>query len=256
MNPVDHPMGGGEGRTSGGRHPCSPWGMLTKGLRTRNNKRTQVFIVSRGRSKHAAFRKEGSVRRLAPARKVEVRWPRGQPQGDQDLVAPVDHPAAVRRRERHGPQRQQVDPGVHHREHGRPQARRVRARPAPSAATPPTARRKKIGDHGHRTPQQHAVTPRKMRGHREPHPRPEGRHRDQQPALPAQGRRASSSSSCSSRPSPTPRTRATSTSTTLVVSKVTVDQGPTLKRWRPRAMGRANRILKKTSHITLEVAEA
>jgi len=42
----------------------------------------------------------------------------------------------------------------------------------------------------------------------------------------------------------------------LVVSKVTVDQGPTLKRWRPRAMGRANRILKKTSHITLEVAEA
>mgnify|MGYP005851819953 CR=1 FL=1 len=41
----------------------------------------------------------------------------------------------------------------------------------------------------------------------------------------------------------------------LVVTKVTVDQGPTLKRWRPRAMGRANRILKKTSHILLEVAE-
>ncbi len=47
MNPVDHPMGGGEGRTSGGRHPCSPWGMLAKGYRTRHNKRTQVFIVSR-----------------------------------------------------------------------------------------------------------------------------------------------------------------------------------------------------------------
>jgi len=47
MNPVDHPMGGGEGRTSGGRHPCSPWGMLSKGYRTRHNKRTQVFIVSR-----------------------------------------------------------------------------------------------------------------------------------------------------------------------------------------------------------------
>lgn len=41
----------------------------------------------------------------------------------------------------------------------------------------------------------------------------------------------------------------------LVVTRVTVDQGPTLKRWRPRAMGRANRILKKTSHIHLEVAE-
>ena len=47
MNPVDHPMGGGEGRTSGGRHPVSPWGMPTKGYRTRHNKRTQTFIVSR-----------------------------------------------------------------------------------------------------------------------------------------------------------------------------------------------------------------
>jgi large subunit ribosomal protein L2 len=47
MNPVDHPMGGGEGRTSGGGHPRSPWGTQTKGLRTRNNKRTDVFRVSR-----------------------------------------------------------------------------------------------------------------------------------------------------------------------------------------------------------------
>jgi large subunit ribosomal protein L2 len=47
MNPVDHPMGGGEGRTSGGRHPTTPWGKPTKGKRTRTNKRTQTFIVSR-----------------------------------------------------------------------------------------------------------------------------------------------------------------------------------------------------------------
>ncbi|MEM6457304.1 MAG: 50S ribosomal protein L2, partial [Acidobacteriota bacterium] len=40
MNPVDHPMGGGEGRSSGGRHPCTPWGVPTKGYKTRNNKRT------------------------------------------------------------------------------------------------------------------------------------------------------------------------------------------------------------------------
>ncbi len=45
MNPVDHPHGGGEGRTSGGRHPVSPWGMPTKGYKTRNNKRTDKFIV-------------------------------------------------------------------------------------------------------------------------------------------------------------------------------------------------------------------
>ena len=47
MNPVDHPHGGGEGRTSGGRHPVSPWGTPTKGYKTRNNKRTDKFIVRR-----------------------------------------------------------------------------------------------------------------------------------------------------------------------------------------------------------------
>ncbi len=47
MNPVDHPMGGGEGRTSGGGHPRTPWGKPTKGFRTRKNKRTNVFIVTR-----------------------------------------------------------------------------------------------------------------------------------------------------------------------------------------------------------------
>ena len=45
MNPVDHPMGGGEGRSSGGRHPCSPWGMPTKGYKTRKNKATDKFII-------------------------------------------------------------------------------------------------------------------------------------------------------------------------------------------------------------------
>jgi large subunit ribosomal protein L2 len=47
MNPVDHPHGGGEGRTSGGRHPVSPWGTPTKGYKTRTNKRTSKFIVRR-----------------------------------------------------------------------------------------------------------------------------------------------------------------------------------------------------------------
>ena len=51
MNPIDHPHGGGEGRTSGGRHPCSPWGWQTKGLKTRKNKRTSKLIVRRARSK-------------------------------------------------------------------------------------------------------------------------------------------------------------------------------------------------------------
>ncbi|MBI5594184.1 MAG: 50S ribosomal protein L2 [Deltaproteobacteria bacterium] len=47
MNPVDHPMGGGEGRSSGGRHPCSPWGTPSKGYKTRKNKQTTKFIVKK-----------------------------------------------------------------------------------------------------------------------------------------------------------------------------------------------------------------
>jgi len=47
MNPVDHPMGGGEGKTSGGRHPCTPWGVPTKGHKTRKNSSTDKFIVKR-----------------------------------------------------------------------------------------------------------------------------------------------------------------------------------------------------------------
>lgn len=51
MNPVDHPHGGGEGRTSGGRHPVTPWGKPTKGKRTRNNKRTDGLIIRRRHAK-------------------------------------------------------------------------------------------------------------------------------------------------------------------------------------------------------------
>ncbi|WP_372921538.1 50S ribosomal protein L2 [Roseovarius sp.] len=51
MNPVDHPHGGGEGKTSGGRHPVSPWGTPTKGYKTRSNKRTDKMIVRRRRSR-------------------------------------------------------------------------------------------------------------------------------------------------------------------------------------------------------------
>jgi large subunit ribosomal protein L2 len=47
MNPVDHPMGGGEGRSSGGRHPCTPWGKPTKGRKTRSNSRSDKYIVKR-----------------------------------------------------------------------------------------------------------------------------------------------------------------------------------------------------------------
>ncbi len=51
MNPVDHPHGGGEGRTSGGRHPVTPWGRPTKGAKTRHNKKTDRLIVRRRHKK-------------------------------------------------------------------------------------------------------------------------------------------------------------------------------------------------------------
>jgi large subunit ribosomal protein L2 len=51
MNPVDHPHGGGEGKTSGGRHPVTPWGQPTRGFKTRNNKRTDKWIVTRKQKK-------------------------------------------------------------------------------------------------------------------------------------------------------------------------------------------------------------
>jgi large subunit ribosomal protein L2 len=51
MNPVDHPLGGGEGKTSGGRHPTTPWGQPTRGYKTRRNKRTSQFIVKRREKK-------------------------------------------------------------------------------------------------------------------------------------------------------------------------------------------------------------
>jgi large subunit ribosomal protein L2 len=54
MNPVDHPHGGGEGRTSGGRHPVTPWGLPTKGKKTRKNKRTNKFIIA---NRHARKKK-------------------------------------------------------------------------------------------------------------------------------------------------------------------------------------------------------
>jgi len=51
MNPIDHPMGGGEGKASGGRHPCSPWGLLSKGKKTRRKKSSDSLIVKKRKSK-------------------------------------------------------------------------------------------------------------------------------------------------------------------------------------------------------------
>jgi len=55
MNPVDHPMGGGEGKSSGGRHPTTPWGKPTKGYKTRKRKLSDKFIISRRKQKEVGI---------------------------------------------------------------------------------------------------------------------------------------------------------------------------------------------------------
>jgi hypothetical protein len=138
MNPVDHPHGGGEGKTSGGRHPVTPWGQPTRGFKTRNNKRTDKWIVT-ARKKRSGSRERG--KELSMGRSLKkgpftddhlVEEGGGaereeREEGGPHLVAPLDDPAGVHRPHHRGAQRQEVHPGVRHREHGGPQAGRVLA---------------------------------------------------------------------------------------------------------------------------------
>ena len=77
MNPVDHPLGGGEGKTSGGRHPVSPWGLPTKGYKTRNRKTTdQVHRSAETEVSYGPLTEERPVRRHAPPREDRGDEPR------------------------------------------------------------------------------------------------------------------------------------------------------------------------------------
>ena len=135
MNPVDHPMGGGEGRSSGGRHPCSPWGQLDQGPqdaqqqadrrddrqapRQEGIKEPPWLVQSRKvRSSTTTCMKKVAECQRQKSKKVIKTWSR------RSTIIPEMRRADVR-----GAQRPQVRPGVRHREHGRPQARRVRADP-------------------------------------------------------------------------------------------------------------------------------
>jgi hypothetical protein len=131
MNPVDHPHGGGEGRTSGGRHPVTPWGKPTKGKKTRKNKRptSSSSVASREEEEviHGTFRLERPVRRRLPAEEGRSRakaaadviktWSR------RSTILPqfVGLTFGVYNGHKH--------PGERLRRHGRPQVRRVRADP-------------------------------------------------------------------------------------------------------------------------------
>ena len=123
MNPVDHPHGGGEGKTSGGRHPVTPWGQPTRGYKTRNNKLTDRFIVKRREKKAEGGQtwevaEKGSVCGRPPDEEDRAAQPAVREESGQDLVATVDDCARDGRAHARRPQRQEVHPRVYHREHG------------------------------------------------------------------------------------------------------------------------------------------
>jgi large subunit ribosomal protein L2 len=137
MNPVDHPHGGGEGKTSGGRHPVSPWGKPEG--RTRKRKASDALIVRRrrtGKNKRGVGKKpdasqpeEGPVRRRPPDEEGGHAERRRDPQRDQDVVASLDDRAGHDRPHARRARRTQARPRLRDRLHGRPQARRVRTDP-------------------------------------------------------------------------------------------------------------------------------
>ena len=143
MNPIDHPHGGGEGRTSGGRHPVTPWGKPTKGAKHalqqgdvevrssaratsgRRSRSGPVCHVQSGRapSSTASAEEGGEGARVGPQR------------GDQDLVASLDDPAPVRGADLRRLQWQEAHPGQRQRGHDRPEVRRILADPYLSTGT-------------------------------------------------------------------------------------------------------------------------
>jgi large subunit ribosomal protein L2 len=134
MNPIDHPHGGGEGRTSGGRHPVTPWGKPTKGKRTRNKNKASSEadhpLASRqeeGALTDVAFCLERPFcRQLRPQEGREARESRPQ-RSDQDLVAPLHHPAPVRGPHLRRLQRSEAYPRERVRGHDRPEVRGILA---------------------------------------------------------------------------------------------------------------------------------
>ncbi len=132
MNPVDHPHGGGEGKTSGGRHPVTPWGQPTRGYKTRNNKRTDKSDRQPADGKKSnygsqPYTKKGPFTDGHLVMKVQAMNAKQREESDSDLVAALDDPAGVRRAHAGRPQREEVHSGLRDREHGGSQAGRVLA---------------------------------------------------------------------------------------------------------------------------------
>ena len=286
MNPVDHPHGGGEGKSGQGNpHPVSPWGQKTKGLTTRNNKRTDKFIVSgapqrrpqpveelrqMARSiKKGPFVDNHLVKKVedmnkANKKKVIKTWSR------RSTILPefVGHTFAVHNGRKFipvfvtenmvGHKLGEFAPTRTFRGHSA-EKKVAKAPRAGAAGTAPVEA--KYGDeHGSRrhTSGTSACAPRKVARGGGPRPRQAGGRGAQHPAVHhARGGRAGGQADQERGRQRRPTCpRARSTSTRSCVKTISVDQGPTLRRFMPRAMGRATPINKKTSHVHVVLADA
>ena len=132
MNPVDHPHGGGEGKTTAGRHPVTPWGVPTLGYRTRKKGKPSDKYIVRGRKPReeavgadGSFDEEGPVGRGAPDAAHQPDERERREAHGQDLVARLDDLPRDGGPHDRGARRAQARAGVHHRVDGRPQAGRV-----------------------------------------------------------------------------------------------------------------------------------
>ena len=216
-------------------------------------------------------------------KKVDALNDRQREEGHQDLVPPVhDHPRHGRPHHRR-PRRPQARPGLRDREHGRPQARRVRPDPDVQVPRRPgEATRRVVADHGaewhqdRRRPRARGRAPRSTRPTSARAPVPRSATSGSRPTRPVRSSTSSAASTSNEadeilqfterdisnvdpqgawpRRWPTPTNNDSQDPETLFVSACYADEGPTLKRWRPRARGRATRIRKRTCHITIIVS--
>ena len=272
MNPVDHPHGGGEGKSSGGRHPVHPLGRADQGQAHAEQQENRPLHhaasgqeIGRG-TVNGAFRMEGPLRRRLSSQ--EGRAGAGErPQGYHPyLVAAVHDPAAVR-----GPhlwclQRAQVSAGAGQREHGRPQVRRVfadaglprpcrRQESAAGLTMGKLARPRRLGETEAQakirnlriSPQKLGLVTAAIRG----------RPVDEALITLANSRRriAGDVRKCLQSAIANAENNHELDVDRLVVAEATVGKGLVMKRWRPRARGRTGRVIKPFSHLTIVVRE-
>ena len=271
MNPVDHPHGGGEGKSKGGRHPVTPWGVPTLGKRTRRKHKESDKLIVRGRRRgKERKRSESQSSKKGPfveerlMSRIEAMNATGREADDPHLVARLDDLPGDGRAHDRRPRRPQARARVRDRADGRAQARRVRAdadlprpRGRPADAGEEAADGRTTDDDTQRVRAQAKWVRTSARKARLVLDHIRGRSVPEARTILAFTQRAAATDIEKVLRSAVANAEANHglDGDELVVEAAYADEGPTLKRWKPRARGRVNRIRKRTCHITLVLAE-